>query len=268
MTKVAHVCTVLDQRFPARLAEEWDNTGLLLGRSQAVVRRLMVCLTITDDSVAEAVERQVDLIVTHHPFPFRAAKRFTAETTAGRMLLDLVENQVAVYSPHTSFDSAATGINQQFAERLGLNEIAPLRPDVEDQQIGIARYGHFESNITLAELERRTMTALGISRIRTVAASRGESECISTVAVACGSAGGFLPDADRFGCQAFVTGEATFHTCLDAESRNMALLLPGHYATERFAVERLADELQAEFPDSDVWASRNESDPLQWTTLD
>ncbi|MCA9202204.1 MAG: Nif3-like dinuclear metal center hexameric protein, partial [Planctomycetales bacterium] len=87
---------------------------------------------------------------------------------------------------------------------------------------------------------------------------------ISRVAVGCGSAGQFLSSARDADCQLLVTGETNFHTCLEAEATGVALLLPGHYASERFGVERLADELSEAFPALEVWASQREQDPLTW----
>jgi putative NIF3 family GTP cyclohydrolase 1 type 2 len=86
---------------------------------------------------------------------------------------------------------------------------------------------------------------------------------ISRVAVACGSAGEFLDVAVTRGCQCLVTGETRLHTCYDAESRGAALLLAGHYASERFGVERLAEVLAQQFGIAKIWASRDERDPLQ-----
>ncbi len=109
MPTVASIAAFLEQLAPARLAEEWDNVGLLVGRRDQAVKKLMTCLTVTPASAAEAVEAGADLIVTHHPLPFNAMKRLTADTTAGRLLLDLIAAHVAVYSAHTAFDSAAEG---------------------------------------------------------------------------------------------------------------------------------------------------------------
>ena len=57
-----------------------------------------------------------------------------------------------------------------------------------------------------------------------------------------------------------VLGEARFHTCVEAEAWGIGLLLPGHFASERFAVEDLAELLAKEFPEVQVWASREERD--------
>ncbi|HEY1784747.1 MAG TPA: Nif3-like dinuclear metal center hexameric protein, partial [Pirellulales bacterium] len=90
------------------------------------------------------------------------------------------------------------------------------------------------------------------------------SRIVENVAVACGSAGEFLEPAHAAGCQLLVTGEVRFHTCLEAEALGVALLVVGHFASERFAVEALADVLAKQFPAVSVWASQRESDPLRW----
>ena len=83
-------------------------------------------------------------------------------------------------------------------------------------------------------------------------------------AVACGSAGEFLEPAQAAGCDCLVTGEVRFHTALEAEALGVGLVLAGHFASERFALEALAEVLANQFRDTKVWASRAERDPIQW----
>ena len=80
----------------------------------------MTCLTVTPESVAEAIESGVNLIVSHHPILFRATKKLTTANAEGRMLLNLVQAGIAIFSPHTAFDNCAGGINDQIAQKLGL----------------------------------------------------------------------------------------------------------------------------------------------------
>ena len=82
--------------------------------------------------------------------------------------------------------------------------------------------------------------------------------------MACGGAGELLSAARSAGCDALVVGEAHFHTCVEAEASRVALLMPGHYASERFGIEQLADVLAARFRDVEVWPSRAEADPIGW----
>ncbi|MBW3597911.1 MAG: Nif3-like dinuclear metal center hexameric protein [Planctomycetes bacterium] len=267
MPTVHDVCRFLDDFAPPGLAEEWDNVGLLVGRAAADAGRIMTCLTVTPYSASEAVAERANLIVTHHPLPFRALRRITDDSTPGRLLLQLIEAGVAVYSPHTAFDSAAAGINQRLAEGLGLIDIAPLRPieglesATASDPIGAGRFGRLLQPESLATLAERVKSLLNVQGLKLV----GDLDrTVQTAAVACGSAGEFLEPARRLGCEVLLTGETSFHTCLEAEAAGVALLLPGHYASERFALEYLAEILAETFPDAHVWASRRESDPLRW----
>ena len=265
MPLLSELCRFLEAFAPPVLSEEWDNVGLLVGDPKQQVERVMTCLTITPASSAEAVSRQADLIITHHPLPFQPLRRLTTESTPGRLLLTLIQAGIVVYSPHTAFDSAAKGINQQLAEGIGLAEIRPLIPSPSDTAInlGSGRCGKFAAPLRLSEVASRLKSFLKIAGLHVVGP---HDALISTAAVACGSGGSFLEHAVRQDVDLLVTGEASFHTCLEAEARGVHLLLAGHFATERFAVERLAEVLAGEFPKLVVWASEEEADPLRWTT--
>ena len=266
MTTVDDLCQALERTAPTRLAEEWDNVGLLVGDRAKTISLVMTCLTITPASVAEAVGRRAGLIVTHHPLPFRPLTRITTDTISGQLLLQLIRAEVAVYSSHTAYDSAASGINQSLAEGLGLLDIRPLVPLAEegDPSLGAGRFGRLSTKGTLKDLAKSLQRFLGIAGMKVVG---DDAQTVSSVAVACGSAGSLLEAACRAGCDAMVLGETNLHTCLEAEARGVALLLPGHFASERFAVQRLALSLADAFPTLEVWASDRESDPLRWIDL-
>lgn len=258
MVLLGEIVAFLDQFAPSRLAEDWDNVGLLVGDSGAAVDRVMTCLTITPSSAAEAVEQGARLIVSHHPLPFNPLKRITDETTAGRLLLQLVRAGVAIVSPHTAFDSASRGINQALAEGLGLVEIAPLVPHPEGE--GTGRFGRFPRAVALDAVARAAMRFLKTSAVQVVGPP---DQPICRVAIGCGAAGELLASAVQRRCEAMLLGEARFHTCLEAEAQGVGLVLAGHFATERFAVERLATVLSEQFPTLNVWPSAAEKDPLR-----
>ena len=261
MSRLQDICQFMEALAPLRLAEDWDNVGLLVGDPQQSMTRIMTCLTITPSSAAEAIRRQAELVITHHPLPFRATKRITADTTAGKLLWDLIRHGVAIYSAHTAFDSAALGINQRLATALELTDIRPLRPLAGDpDELGSGRVGYPAQPATLADVTQRLKTFLGISRVRLVGDLQTD---LQKIAIGCGSGGAFLPAAQCAGCDLLVTGEANFHTCLEAQATDVALLLVGHFASERFALEQLAGQLADQFPQLEVWASQDETDPLQ-----
>ena len=261
MHTVRNLATFLTEFAPVALAEPWDNVGLLVGRYEQPVHRVMTCLTITPESAAEAVAENADLIVTHHPLPFKPLKRLTGDSTEGKLLLDLIAAKIAVFSPHTAFDSAQAGINQRLATGLKLNEIAPLVPAVDPADGGAGRFGVLPEAVDLRQLANRVKQLLEIPNVQAVGKL---DQPVRKVAVACGSAGEFLGPAKTAGCDCLVTGEVRFHTCLEAESLGVGLVLAGHYASERFAVEELVDVLSERFTALHIWASQHEKDPLHW----
>jgi dinuclear metal center YbgI/SA1388 family protein len=349
------------------LAAAWDNVGLLLGDSSDNAGRVMTCLTVTLDTVSEAIREKADLIVSHHPILFRSVKNLTAATAEGRMLLALAKSGIAVYSPHTAYDDAPDGINSGLARRLGIQAV-PLRvaarpvsgsrvkivvfvPDKDLAKVSDALFaagagrignyqecsfriagngtffglegtnptvgkrlqreeapewrlevvcpasrlqtvvemmrsahsyeepafdiyplmpeptGHGQGRIgvlpeptTLAEFAALVKSALGAAVVQTVGDG---NRSIRTVALACGAAGEFLMDAIGQDADVFLTGEMRFHDALAAEAADIAVVLPGHYATERPGVEDLAAQIGAEFPSITAWPSRDELDPLR-----
>ena len=262
MTKIAQVSQFLNQFAPTRLAEEWDNVGLLVGDPKLEVQRIMTCLTVTPESASEAISQQANLIISHHPLPFRPIKRITTDTVASKLIWDLIRAGVSIYSPHTGFDSAATGINQSLSQRLGLNDPVPLKPILDDpQQLGSGRIGRLSTSKSLSEFIDQCKADFDLKTLQAVGDGK---QPVNKVAVACGSGGSFLSAAIRAGCDTFVTGEATFHTALEAKANGLAMVLLGHHSSERFAVDSLASTLAEEFSDTTVWASKDESDPLSW----
>ena len=268
---------------PLPLAEEWDNVGLLIGESGKEVRRVMTCLTVSLETAGEAVRENADLIVSHHPFPFRAEKRWTDETHAGSVLLTLVRGGVAVFSPHTAHDSAFWGVNRQLADLFGLTDVKPLCPgDIcagsamlggvpsekavllngeLDLPLGSGRIGSFPKPVRLSAFADEVCRKLRRPGLTFVGDPNRE---LSRLAIGCGAADEFITEAARAGADALLLGEARFHNALLSRELGLALLLPGHYATERFAMERMADRLASLFPDLTVWASRSERDPIRY----
>ena len=289
--KLQTLVEFLEKIFPLELAESWDNVGLLLGDRRREIKRVLACLTIDRAVVDEAVATGVDCVVSHHPFPFRAAKRWTFDTTDGEILSKLLGAQIAVYSPHTAHDSALFGINRQLAAGLGLRDVRPLipgtlaatqdaldglAPSVAEEVahdfasgdaktasaplLGTGRIGRFEKSRSFAQQIEQVKDMLQIS---TLAAVGDDQKPIRNVAIGCGAADDFIGNAADAGADALLLGEARFHACLEARARGLGLILAGHYATERFAACILADRIARKFPELFVKASAKESDPIR-----
>lgn len=199
MPKISDVCQFLNSFAPTRLAEDWDNVGLLTGDRQIDVQRIMTCLTITPESAEEAIARDADLIVAHHPLPFRPIKKMTTDNVSTQMLWNLARHNISIYSPHTGFDSAREGINQSLAERLHLTDVRPLSLiEGDPDQLGSGRVGAMGGGSTLDDLAQSAKNTLKLPHVRVVGAL---DLTVSQVAVACGSGGSFLSEAIKQGLQ-------------------------------------------------------------------
>jgi dinuclear metal center YbgI/SA1388 family protein len=126
MATVADILAAVDRLAPFRLAEAWDNVGLLLGDAAWPVRRVLVSLDVTEAVCEEAERLEADCLLAHHPFMFKDVSRVTAETRAGRFALRLAAGRRAVIAAHTNLDAAQGGLCDLLAERAGLADLAPL----------------------------------------------------------------------------------------------------------------------------------------------
>ena len=135
---------------PPDTAESWDNVGLLVGRPDRPVRRVLVALDVTPAVAAEAAELGADLIVAHHPvmnvrWHEREMQTLRDDTRLGGLLTCLVRQDLSVICMHTNLDAAEGGVNDCLAQKLGLSGTSPLN----EQKIG--RIGTLSCEIPLEQ---------------------------------------------------------------------------------------------------------------------
>jgi len=172
---------------------------------------------------------------------------------------EVSEWRLEVVCPERGVESAVAAMRKAHSYEEPAFDVYPLKP--ASSALGEGRIGDLPQLMPLAELARTTKTLLKAGALQLVGDG---ARHVRRVAIACGAAGEFLTDAARQKADVFLTGEMRFHDYLDAQARGVALLLPGHYATERFGIEELADQIKAKWPELNVWPSRAESDPVQW----
>ncbi|MEI8025048.1 MAG: Nif3-like dinuclear metal center hexameric protein [Pseudomonadota bacterium] len=255
MRKVSEIEQFLCEMSPLALAESWDNVGLLIGRRSASVSKVITCLTLSPDVAEEACAAGVGLIVTHHPFPFKPSSKYTDATVEGRIFLRLIESGIAVFSSHTAFDGASEGINELILRGLGFTEMEPITPR-EGLSGGLGRMTR--GDLAVDQILNDLKAFLSLKHISVVRAKPK----VKKVGVVCGSGGDFISTAHAKGIDCFITGEATFHHSLLARSLGITLILVGHFLSERFAMEVMAQRIGIKFPGLSVFASQVESDPV------
>jgi len=261
MGTLATVTSALERIAPLRLAAAWDTVGLLVQPGRDAVERVLTCLTLTPAVAAEAARERIDLVVTHHPLPFRPVSRITADSGTGRVLLELIRSGCGVWSSHTAWDSAAGGINDQLAALLGLTSVAPIEPDAELPLVGFGRAGTARDGCRVADLAARAATALGVRHVQIAGDPRRPA---GRVGIVCGSGGDCIEQVVRGGRDTLFTGEIKLHQATEAEAAGMAVVAVGHHASERFSLDVLAERLAAAVSGLTCWASRDERDPLGW----
>jgi dinuclear metal center YbgI/SA1388 family protein len=126
--KIQDVAAYLESIAPRSYQESYDNAGLIVGDPDAEVTGVLVTLDCTEAVVQEAIDRQCNLIVAHHPIVFKGLKRLTGQTYVERVVMLALRNQVAIYAAHTNLDNVYHGVNQKIAEKLGLRQTRILAP--------------------------------------------------------------------------------------------------------------------------------------------
>lgn len=116
----------IESKYPLNLAYDWDNVGLLVGDFDTEINKILVTLEANEKVIEEAIEKNVDLIVTHHPFIFRKMNKINTKDLKGRLIHKLIKNDIALYSMHTNFDIAFDGLNDYFMEVMGFEECKVL----------------------------------------------------------------------------------------------------------------------------------------------
>ena len=160
--KCSEICALIEQEYGTEYACDWDNVGLLAGRSTKEVKKILLSLDATDEVVRMAAEGGYDMLITHHPMLFSAIKRVTDQDMNGRRLLELIRNDISYYAMHTNYDTR--GMADLAARLMGLTECAVLE-EVKDGE-GIGRVGKLPHPMTLRECGEQVKVAYGIPNVR------------------------------------------------------------------------------------------------------
>lgn len=252
MAKAKDILQFIETIAPTHLKMDWDNVGLLCGRGDQEVRRILVALDPFPHVCDEAVEIGADLLVTHHPLIFEPLKSVTDQTTIGQSIQKLIANNIAAINAHTNLDCAEGGVNDTLAERLGLTDISVIGSE------HLLRSGNFASSLP-AFLEQ-VKSKLGCQGLRYVDGGKP----VNKVAVGGGSCGSALPEVIAAGCDTFVTADVKYNQFWDAKAFGINLIDAGHFQTENPVCGVLAEKLQAAFPETRVILAKNHADCMKF----
>ena len=241
---------------PPHLAEEWDNCGFQIRcGSDREIRRILVCLEISDDIITEAVRKKADLVITHHPLIFSGIHSVDDNDVTGKYILRLIQAGISVYSAHTSFDSAEHGTNQYLAERLGLEDIFPLVP-AEDGRSGMGRRGVYRQPMPFEEFAQRLKEVCDENIFRI---SGKIPEFISKISLCTGAGAEFIGLAQENASDVYITGDVKYHDARTVCEKGFCVIDAGHFGTENIFTPNFAGQLRELCP-QDIEIMEAESD--------
>lgn len=263
MTVVADILSYIEEIAPTCIAEDWDNVGLLCGRKNQPVKKILVALDPFETVCNEAFSIGADLIVTHHPMIFgNALNTVNDQTQTGRCLLMLAENKISAINAHTNLDKAPGGVNDVLAAALGLENIKLVSPEgVCDNGMpyGLLRSGIVKEQ-SLSQFLSYIKNALGCDGLRYI--DSGKPVC--NVAVGGGSCADSMYEVVAAGCDTFVTADVKYNQFRNAYELGINLIDAGHFHTENPTMPVLAEKLQSAFPDVEVVFSENHRDIMKY----
>ncbi|KAL0122567.1 hypothetical protein PUN28_007339 [Cardiocondyla obscurior] len=255
------VVSAMNKFADTSLAASWDNVGLLIEPSEPkIVSHILLTNDLTEDVMDEALKLKTDLIITYHPLIFAPLKSITAASWKERIIARCLENKIAVFSPHSSFDSVKGGVNDWLAETFELGSSKPIQPNESNATYGLGRLCTLKNRISIDEAVNLVKQRTNLKHVR-LARARGTDGYINTVALCAGSGASILKGISA---DLYLTGEMLHHDVLDAAHQGTHVILTNHSDSERGFLKVFALILKRNLQKPvEVCVSECDRDPLQ-----
>ena len=247
------VIKYFESLFPRDNAYEWDNVGIQVGTLNIEAKRILVTLDVTKEVVKEAIDKKVNMIISHHPLLFNPLDKIIFDTPRGWIIKNLIKYNITVYSAHTNYDTTDGGMNDEFARLLGMENVKLL-----DEIDKIGRYGSIEK-MHIIDFISFLKDKLDIESVKVIG---NDNKFIETVGISGGSGSKHMYQAKMRGCDCYLTGDITYHTALDAVGMGITLIDIGHHA-EKIFVKAIIRILSQQFKEVEFIASEVDTNPYK-----
>ena len=232
----------LDERLQTDEYADVDASanGLQVGPETGAVEHVAFAVDAAVETIEHAAERDADVLVTHHGISWGGIERVTGIDY--QRIGTLLENDLALYVSHLPLDGhQELGNAAGIADLLGLDERAPFGTH-KGKYVG--QRGTLPESASPQELAETLAAELETGDQNVQVLDFGP-EAIRDVAIVTGSGVDWLEEASESGADVLVTGEGKQHAYHEARERKLNLVLAGHYATETFGVNALADLVES-----------------------
>lgn len=271
---IADVIGAVEGWYDPRWAESWDAVGLVCGRPDTPVSRVVLAVDAVPATVTEAGGAQ--LLLTHHPLLLSAVHGVPVTDPKGALVDRMIRADLAHYVAHTNAEVGPDGVSDALAATLGVLGVVPIEAVPAPGAVGVGRVGELDEASTLGQFAALVAGRLPAT-VGGVRFSGDPERPVRRVAVLGGSGSSLVGAARDAGADVFVTADLKHHHAVEAVTQRagwqaagsdasppMALIDVAHWASEVPWLNRLARRLRAEFGDTvDVTVSDVVTDP--WT---
>lgn len=260
--KLDDIIKIIEDIAPVNLKEGFDNVGLMVGDREKNITKVLLALDCTEEVIREAKEMRAELILTHHPLLFRKPQSITTDTLLGRKIIELIRNDINLYSAHTNWDSVKDGLNDTLVKMLGFEKGIIMEKNQFDNEAGIGRVVELNKEMTVLEIVEKIKNYLGVKNLRYA----GDlNEVVKTVAIVNGSGQDFFGDAKKLGADLIITGDTTYHFVSDYKEMGLNILDIGHFNSEWPVLINVSEKVKERL-DSDVEfvISKESKDPFEF----
>lgn len=236
--KIKEIAAALEEAAPLLLQESYDNSGLLVGDPEADVRSALICVDVTEETVAEAAALGAGLILSHHPVIFHPLRHLTGSTYIERAVGESLRRGIALYACHTNLDSAPNGMSWRLAAELGIGALRVLEPAAgKGEGAGFGVVGELPDAVPTLDYLRGVGRRLGVGALRHSAVVH---ERVRRVAVCTGAGGSLIGEALRAGAELYLTADLKYNDFMTPSGR-LTVADIGHFESEYCAIELLFD---------------------------
>lgn len=237
--KIKDIIKFLEERFPLSLQEDWDNSGLQIGNIEKDLTNIMISLDLDEQTIQKAKEKSCNLIINHHPFLFSSIKSIDLNKGKGKIIKELIKNDITVFAMHTNLDIGKGGVNDNLAKLLELRDISNLDTNNENP---MARFG-YTNEITAYDFSKFVKEKLNCKGLILYG---DKNKKIKKVALCGGAGSDFINDAIQKGCDLIVTSDVKYHEAID-NCKKINIVDPGHFASENHIIYMIKDLLEKNF---------------------
>jgi dinuclear metal center YbgI/SA1388 family protein len=265
--KILEFINIINDIFPTALQEKYDNTGEQILFPQEDITGVFFSLDVDEITIKEALEKNCNLIISHHPLFFKPLSRIHSEEPRSSIIIQCISNRISLFAIHTNLDKI---FHNKLAEKLGFVSrqiLFPERKLDEGNDVGFGSVVELENNVSLQDLLRHIKATLNLEYL----IYTGDITCsISRIAILNGAGGGSIEKIlESHDIDCIITGDVNYHNAKYGQDHGISIVDAGHFGTEKILLEflmRTIDECLTNIPQGKEFRlikSVNERNPFK-----